>query len=74
MDILKGILLFFYFFQTQRFNMKCFVLPIFYLKEKGALKTTPSIQEDFSSCPSDCQFQMFVLQRFSLFSTMPISY
>lgn len=71
---LKGILLFFYFFQTQRFHVKHFVLPILYLKEKGALKNTPSVQEDFSSCLSDCQFQIFVLQRFSLFSTMPISY
>lgn len=71
---IKGILLFFCFFQSQRFNVKCFFLLLFHLKEKEALKTTPHVQEDFSSCLSDCQFQIFALQRFSLSSTMPISY
>lgn len=61
------------FFPDQRFHVKHFVLPVFYLKEKGAWKTTPSVQ-DFSPCLSDCQFQICLLLRFSLFSTVPISY
>lgn len=36
--ILKGILLFFFFFQTQKFHVKGFVLPIFCLEEKKFYK------------------------------------